>query len=104
MLGHKNIRLTMVYIRIPQNDRQRQYHQARQNLAHPHTLPLLPAAATAEIVTSATIPAICRSLAATRHLLEMHRRQLGDQPTRRKTGRLLNRLAKIAAQLIATER
>jgi len=104
MLGHKNIRMTMVYIQITQNDLQREYHQARQKLAHLHTLPLVPAAATAEIVTSATLPAISRSLAATRHLLEMYRRQLGDEPTRRQIGRLLNRLTKIAAQLINAEK
>jgi site-specific recombinase XerD len=104
MLGHKNIRMTMVYIQITQNDLQREYHQARQNSPYPHTLPPLPAAATAETITGATIPAICRSFAASRHLLEMYRRQLGDEPTRRKIGRLLNRLAKIAAQLIGAQK
>ena len=69
--------MTMVYIRIIQNDPQREDHHARQKPAHPHALPHLPAAATAETLTNATIPTICRSLAASRHLLEMYRRQRG---------------------------
>jgi hypothetical protein len=45
------------------------------------------------------IPGIAAALAATRHLLEMYRRQITNQPTSLHLERLANRLAKIAAQL-----
>lgn len=97
LLGHRDIRMTMVYIQVTQSDLQRQYHQAIEHIARRHTRLPLPTPAAAQ--TSATLPAICQSLAATCHLLEMYRRQLEDEPARRKIHQLARRLTKIAAQL-----
>jgi hypothetical protein len=96
LLGHRDIRMTMVYVAVTQNDLQRQYHLARQALSRLHLMPELPLH---QPPTSSDIPGVLRSLAATRHLLEMFRRQLESEKARRKLARLANRLAKIAAEL-----
>ncbi len=41
LLGHKDIRMTLRYVEVTQQDLQREFHQARQNAAHPHRLPTL---------------------------------------------------------------
>jgi site-specific recombinase XerD len=96
LLGHKTIHMTLRYTQVSQTDLQRQYHLARKNSPRLYSMPTLDVP---KAETNAGIPAITRSLAATRHLLEMHRRQLRDQPARRKFLRLQNRLSKIAAEL-----
>jgi len=97
LLGHRDIRMTMAYVAVTQNDLQRQYHLARQAILH--RMPELPAAQPAATPAHPSIPAVLDSLAATRHLLEMFRRQLEDEKTQRQLGRLANRLVKIGAQL-----
>jgi len=99
LLGHSDIRMTMVYVQVTQNDLQRQYHLARQALSRLHLTSELPLNQPPIIVTSATIPSVLQSLAATRHLLEMFRRQLENEKARRKLVRLGNRLAKIGTEL-----
>src|SRR5438105_445565 len=42
LLGHRDIRMTMVYVAVTQNDLQRQYHRARQILSRVHVLPDFP--------------------------------------------------------------
>lgn len=99
LLGHRDIRMTMVYVQVTQNDLQRQYHLARQTLARLHLMPELPLYQPPMIVTSPNIPAVLQSLSATRHLLEMFRRQLENEKLQRKLARLANRLVKIGAEL-----
>jgi site-specific recombinase XerD len=96
LLGHKTIQMTLLYTQVSQTDLQRQYHLARQNLAGLHSIPklVIPAAQ-----TNPGVPAITKSLAATRHLLEMYRRQQTSDHASRKLQRLLNRLTKIATEL-----
>ncbi|HEX2715605.1 MAG TPA: tyrosine-type recombinase/integrase, partial [Candidatus Acidoferrales bacterium] len=36
LLGHKDIRMTLRYVLVTQQDLQREFHQARQNAAYPH--------------------------------------------------------------------
>lgn len=72
------------------------YSGDHQNIASLYSMPKL-AIAKAEI--NAGIPAITKSLAVSRHLLEMYRRQLSDEHARRKLLRLENRLTKIAAEV-----
>ncbi len=48
---------------------------------------------------SAGLPGIRQALEATRHLLEMYRRQLGDEKIRRRLRRLDKRLLTVASQL-----
>jgi hypothetical protein len=76
LLGHKDIRMTLRYVEVTQQDLQREFHQARQNAGHSHRLPAL---AFPKDIPSAGLPAICQALESTRHLLEMYRRQLGER-------------------------
>jgi site-specific recombinase XerD len=98
LLGHKDIRMTLRYLKVTQQDLQREFHLARQNAAHRHLIPTL---ALPESSASATsdLPGIRRALAATRHLLEMYRRQLQDEKTSRKLQRLDRRLLTVASEL-----
>jgi site-specific recombinase XerD len=96
LLGHKTISMTMRYLQVTQQDLQREFHQARQNAVHAHRLPTLSLPKDTE---SADLPGIHRALAATRHLLEMYRRQLSDEKTKRKLERLDRRLLAVASQL-----
>jgi hypothetical protein len=102
LLGHKTLNMTLRYVQVTQNDVQQQYHLARQNMAIIHTMPLLSIAHTPD-GSSPGIPAITRSLAAIRHLLEIYRRQLADGHIRRKLEHCANRLAKIAAEVNALD-
>jgi site-specific recombinase XerD len=98
LLGHRDIRMTMVYVQVTQNDLQRQYHLARQTISHLHVMPELSTGKKAVVANSAST-ALLQSLVATRHLLEMFRRQLENEKARRKLQRLANRLVKIIAEL-----
>jgi site-specific recombinase XerD len=96
LLGHRDIRMTMRYVQVTQQDLQREFHQARQNAVHPHRLPTL---SLPKHVESADLPGVRQALAATRHLLEMYRRQQTDEKTKRKLERLDRRLRAVAIQL-----
>ena len=96
LLGHKDIRMTLRYVQVTQQDLQREYHQARQNAAHPHRLPPL---SLPQYVPTPDLPGIGQALAATRHLLHMYRQQFGDDKTRRELQRLDKRLLAVASKL-----
>jgi hypothetical protein len=55
--------------------------------------------ALAKEIPSAGLPGTCQALEATRHLLEMYRRQLDDEKSQRKLRRLDKRLLAVASQL-----
>ena len=95
LMGHKDIKMTLRYLKVTQPDMQREFYKARQNTASTHSLPSLPVSAAA----TADLPGIGRSLASTRHLLEMYRRQLSDGKTQRRLQRLDRRLLDVAMQL-----
>ena len=95
LLGHRDIRMTLRYTQVTQQDIQREFRQARQNVAQPHRLPNL---ALPKGAYNAGLPGIRQALAATRHLLEMYRRQAGDEKTKRKLQRLDRRLLAVASQ------
>ena len=96
LLGHHDIRMTMRYVQVTQQDLQREFHAARQNAAQPHRLPIF---SVPNASPCADLLGIRQALAATRHLLEMYRRQLGDEKTRRTLHRLDRRLLAVASQL-----
>ncbi len=96
LLGHKDIRMTMRYVQVTQHDLQHEFHAARQHAARPHQAPVL---SVPNCPTSADPPGIRQAIAATRHLLEMYRRELTDGKTRRRLQRLDQRLLEIALQL-----
>jgi site-specific recombinase XerD len=99
LLGHKDIRMTLRYVQITQQDLQREFHQARQNVAHPHCLPTLPLPRLTQSIESGDLLGIRQALVVTRHLLEMYRRQLGDEKTKCKLERLDRRLLAVASEL-----
>ena len=96
LLGHKDIRMTLRYVQVTQQDLQREFHTARQHAAQPHRVPVL---VVPNCATSADPPGIRQAIEATRHLLEMYRRGLPDHKTRRRLQRLDQRLLEIALQL-----
>jgi site-specific recombinase XerD len=96
LLGHKDIRMTLRYVQVTQQDLQREFHQARQNAVNPHRLPTL---ALPKDIPSVGLPTIRQALEATRHLLEMYRRQLGNEKSRRTLQRLDKHLLTVASQL-----
>ena len=97
LLGHKNIHMTMRYVKVTQSDLQREFHLARQNAIQPHHIPELPVSS--PFSASSDLPGIRRSLAATRHLLEMYRRQIQDEKARRNLQRLDKRLSTVVFEL-----
>jgi site-specific recombinase XerD len=94
LMGHKDIRMTLRYLKVTQPDLQREFYKARQNTIQPYRLPALSVS-----TVTADLPGIHQALAATRHLLEMYRRQLFNDKTRRRLQRLDPRLLDIAQQL-----
>jgi len=96
LLGHKDIRMTLRYVQVTQQDLQREFHTARRNAAQPHRVPALAVPSTP---AAAGLPGIAQALTATRHLLEMYRRQLGSEKTRRKLQRLDRRLLAVATEV-----
>lgn len=97
LMGHKDIRMTLRYVEVTQQDLQREFHLARQNSAQHHLVPTLPLP---EVSSDRfDLPGIRRSLAATRYLLEMYRRQFADRDTLRKLQRLDKRLLTVGFEL-----
>ena len=87
----------MRYVKVTQSDLQREFYLARQNTIQPHHIPELPVSS--PLLPSSDLPGIRRALAATRHLLEMYRRQLQDEKARRNLQRLDKRLSTIVLKL-----
>jgi len=98
LLGHKDIRMTLRYLQVTQQDLQREFHVARQNAAQRHLIPKLPLP-DSPFSAAADLPGIRRALAATRHLLEMYRRQLANEESRQKLQRLHKRLLTVSLEL-----
>jgi len=96
MLGHKDIRMTLRYVEVTQLDLQREFHAARQNTVESHRIPVLPVP---QCLTTNDLPGVLQAISATRHLLEMYRRQLEDEKERHRLQRLDKRLLNVAAQL-----
>jgi len=96
LLGHTALKMTLRYVQVTQQDLQREFHEARQKAARTHRLPTLPLP---RVITHADPLGIHQALTATRHLLEMYRRQIPDLKTQRKLQRLDRRLLAVASQL-----
>jgi hypothetical protein len=94
LMGHKSIQMTLRYLKVAQPDLQREYYRARQNPIQAYSLPSLSAS-----TATPDLPGIRQAVAATRHLVEMYRRQFSDDKTRRRLQRLDRRLLAVAQQL-----
>jgi site-specific recombinase XerD len=91
LLGHNDIRMTLWYLDVTQQDLQREFHRARQSAASLHPIPKLPLpqTTTPECVD---LPVIRNALAAVRHLLQLFRLEVQDPSARRKLRRFSQRL------------
>jgi len=98
ILGHRDIRMTMGYVQVTQNDLQREYHLARQKMAAVHSVPKLPNPYAPETANS-PILVICQAIDAVRHQIEMYRRQMSDRKEMRRLMPLARRLAKLRSAL-----
>jgi len=96
LLGHKDVHMSLRYVQVTQQDLQREFHQARQNAVHSHHLPTL---AVPKEIPSADLPGVCQALKATRHLLEMYRRQQTNEKRQRRLQCLDKRLLNVALEL-----
>jgi site-specific recombinase XerD len=94
LMGHKDIRMTLRYLKVTQPDLQREFYRARHNTPQPYRIPSL-----AVSTAASDLPGIRHALAATRHLLEMYRRQLSDDKIGRRLQRLDRRLLDVDHQL-----
>jgi site-specific recombinase XerD len=97
LLGHNNVNMTMRYVQLTQNDLQREYHSTRQNMATRYAIPELTSTQSTTEPT-ADLNGILKSMTAMHHLVEMFRRQLSDEKSRRTIARLANRLVKITTE------
>jgi len=99
LLGHKDIRMTMRYILVSQNDLQEQYRQARQNIAARYAVPGLPHTNEATFKTTMGIVAIRSALDSTIQLLETYMRHLNHDALRHDLHCLARRLNKISKKM-----
>jgi hypothetical protein len=90
-------KVTAAEPQVTQADLQRQFHFARQNAVQHHRIPQLSVSNSCS--ANPDLPGIRHTLAATRHLLEIYRRQLQDEKSRPKLRRLDQRLLKVAFEL-----
>jgi site-specific recombinase XerD len=95
LLGHKSPHMTLQYLEVTQPDLQREYHLAQ---SHPRHLAPPPRALLSAFPPRADFASLLDSLQAAQHVLEMFRRALPDESSRRMLERLANRLVKIVAQ------
>lgn len=95
LLGHKDIRMTLRYVQVTQQDLQREFHAARHNAVQWQLAPTL-SLPHPESSSAGDAPAILQAIASTRHLLEMYRRQFGNEQTSKKLQRLGKRLLTVA--------
>ena len=98
LLGHQDIRMTMRYLDITQQDLQREFHRARQCAASLHPIPKLPLPQTIP-PKCVDLPAIREALAAVRHLFQLFGLELQDPTARRKLHRLSQRLLTLSRAL-----
>jgi hypothetical protein len=103
LLGHKDIRMTLRYVQVTQQDLQREYFTARRNVISSQLVPTLSLPNPNSSVAS-DVAGVLQAIAATRHLLEMYRRQSDDEQTSKRLRRLAKRLISVAAdfRLFAT--
>jgi site-specific recombinase XerD len=93
LLGHSKIEMTMRYVEVNQIDLQREYHQARGKMRFPVISQIN------KSQNTRGVPILLHSLAEAHRLMEMFRRRVDGDETKRRLARLLNRLDKISAEI-----
>jgi hypothetical protein len=94
MLGHASPEMTMVYLDIALTDLQREFELARSHSLHVTSPPRTPPSSARQ-----GFGGLIESLLTAQHVVEMYRRTLSDRTARRSLERLVNRLAKILAEV-----
>lgn len=94
LLGHNSPDMTMHYLDIAVPDLQREFHRAQTHPRH-----LVPQPKTSGPSLRHGIDGVIQSILASQHLLEMFRRSLSDDATRRQLDRASNRLTKLTTVL-----
>jgi site-specific recombinase XerD len=103
LLGHKDIRMTMLYVQVTQNDLQEQFRQARQSVAARYVVPGLPRTLEATPKTAMGIAAICSSLDGLIQSVEIYMRHLNNNLVRHNLQCLTRRLKKILKKTAALD-
>ena len=94
LLGHKSPHMTLQYLEITQQDLQREFQLAR---SHPrHMAPSRTTSAGAQPRTD--LASLIDSFKNAQHVLEMFRRSLAEDSSRRLLARVARRLVKILAE------
>ena len=93
LLGHTSPETTMRYVDVTLNDLQREPQLARSKPRH-----LIPQPKTSPAPLRAGLDGVIDSLLAAQHVLEIFRRALPDNTSRRCLNRLSNRLTKIVTE------
>jgi len=94
LLGHTSPRMTMVYLDIALTDLQREFDQACAHPRHAAPPPRTPVS-----LTRAGFTGVLDAVSTAQHVIEMYRRSLAQEDSRRLLARLSNRLSKIFAQI-----
>ena len=94
LLGHTSPDMTLEYLQITQQDLQREFYLA---LSYPrHLVPSR--TVSSGFSPRANLSGLIDSLTTAQHVLEMYRRSIVDDSTRRLFARLANRIAKILTE------
>jgi hypothetical protein len=98
LLGHTSPEMTMLYLDVALTDLQREFEAARSRPRHLVPQPKTP------FIPRSGLDGLIDSLLATQHVLEMFRRTLPNNTSRRHLDRLSNRLTKVVtdARKLAT--
>jgi integrase len=94
LLGHTSPEMTMQYLDVALNDLQREFELARSKPRH-----LVPQPKASFAPRRAGLQGVIDSLLAAQHVLEMFRRALPNDTSRRHLDRLSNRLTKIIIEV-----
>ena len=97
LLGHSSPDMTMRYLGVALPDLQREYQLARSQPRHLVPQPKQSKSAGADL------PGLLDALRAAQHVLEMFRRTLPEGTSRRRLGRISNRLTKMISEAHALE-
>ena len=97
LLGHSSPDMTMRYLGVALPDLQREYQLARSQPRHLVPQPKQSKSAGADL------PGLLDALRAAQHVLEMFRRTLPEGNSRRRLGRIANRLTKMICEAHALE-
>lgn len=98
LLGHNDIRMTLRYLQVTQQDLQREFRRANQTAAQLHPIPELPLPRT-QTPNHVDLSTLCDSITGTRHLLDLFRLRLHPSQASRKLRRLSQRLFNIRREL-----